>query len=103
MSKRLVMMKPFKEVKSYSLALADESNKSLAPVIYFHKSTLLSEEEYVKLMSKLQIGAPEDCIPVLTGEIASDGTVEVIEKETKFRLHMEYCIQMGSLRLPLVP
>lgn len=80
--KKLVMMKPFQDVKCFSMAIADETDKSLAPVLYFQKSSLLTDEEYVKLMAELKISASPNYIPSLIAEVAkADAIVEV--KESK--------------------
>ena len=44
MAKKLVLMRPFKEVKVYSMALADDEAKSVATVLFFTKSSLISDE-----------------------------------------------------------
>ena len=77
--KKLVLMKPFGDVKVYSMALADEKEKSLAPVLYFQKSSLLTDEEYIKLMAELKISASPNYIPNLITEVHAEGTVEVKE------------------------
>ena len=73
-------MKPFKDVPVYSMALADDEVKSLAPVLYFQKSSLVSDDEYVKLMQNLNISANPNFIPVLVADVKPEDTVEVKEK-----------------------
>ena len=82
MAKKLVLMKPFQQVKVYSMALADDEAKSVAPVLFFTKSSLISDEEYVKLMSNLNIASNPNYVPELVAEVTkADETLEV--KETK--------------------
>lgn len=81
MSKKLVLMKPFKSVKCYSLALADEIEKSVASLLYIQKSSLLTDEEYVKLMEQLKISASPNYIPNLVADVKPEGTIPVGEKK----------------------
>jgi hypothetical protein len=69
--KTVILCKPFDKVKSYSMCLNDSEKLTITPLIYFKKSSFLTDAEYNKLMQKFQVQFESHYIPetVEQGEI----------------------------------
>jgi hypothetical protein len=70
--KKVVMCKPFGEIKSYSICLEDNEKTTLTPLLYIRPSSFLSDEEYHNLVAELKISSRPDYIPLIQ-ELDDDG------------------------------
>ena len=71
MSKTIILCKPFGNIKSHSMCLNDDDKATITPLIYFKKSSFLTDTEYDKLMAAFQVQLTKQYIP----EIITDGEV----------------------------
>ena len=65
MSKKIVLMKPAGEIKSYAICLVDEAEKTVAPLLFLKQSTLITEEQYHEIVGELKISTRPDYLPNL--------------------------------------
>jgi hypothetical protein len=66
--KRIALIAPFGEYKSFSISLEDDDTAQLTPLIYLKKSSFITDEEYVKLVKAFQIAIAPNYVPTIIEE-----------------------------------
>ena len=66
--KRIALVAPFASYKSFSIALEDDDNAQMTPLIYLQKSAFITDEEYVRLVKAFQIAVAPNYVPQIKEE-----------------------------------